>query len=71
VLCSWRRPRATLLWLAVENGAATFRLPVEGHFRRACRAFILMRGRLPTPLPPGNNTDLGKPATLAATAWVE
>lgn len=60
-------------WLAVENGAATFRLPVEGHFTpRVPVHFILMRGRLPGTAPlPGNNTDLGKPATLAATAWVE
>jgi len=60
-------------WLSVENGAATFRLPVEGHFTpRVPVHFILMRGRLPNTAPlPGNNTDLGKPATLAATAWVD
>ena len=34
--------------------------------------FVLMRGRVPGTAPqPGNNTDLGKPATMAATAWLE
>ncbi|HEY5907133.1 MAG TPA: alpha-2-macroglobulin family protein, partial [Vicinamibacteria bacterium] len=74
VLCIVEAPEGNRYsWLAVENGAATFRLPVEGHFTpRVPVHFILMRGRLPNTGPlPGNNTDLGKPASLAATAWVE
>jgi hypothetical protein len=74
VLCIVEAPEGNRYsWLAVEGGAATFRLPVEGHFApRVPVHFILMRGRLPNTGPlPGNNTDLGKPATLAATAWVD
>jgi uncharacterized protein YfaS (alpha-2-macroglobulin family) len=60
-------------WIDVEGGAATFEVPVEGHFTpRLPVHFVLMRGRLPGTAPqPGNNTDLGKPATMAATAWIE
>jgi hypothetical protein len=60
-------------WVNVEGGAATFNVLVEGHFTpRLPVHFVLMRGRLPGTAPqPGNNTDLGKPATMAATAWLE
>jgi alpha-2-macroglobulin len=60
-------------WINVEGGAATFNVPVEGHFTpRLPVHFVLMRGRIPGTAPqPGNNTDLGKPATMAATAWLE
>jgi alpha-2-macroglobulin len=60
-------------WIDVEGGAATFNIQVEGHFTpRLPVHFVLMRGRLPGTTPqPGNNTDLGKPATMAATAWLE
>jgi alpha-2-macroglobulin len=60
-------------WIDVEGGAAAFNVPVEGHFTpRLPVHFVLMRGRLPGTAPqPGNNTDLGKPATMAATAWIE
>ncbi|HUD73266.1 MAG TPA: alpha-2-macroglobulin family protein, partial [Dongiaceae bacterium] len=34
--------------------------------------FVLMRGRVPNTGPqPGNSTDLGKPATVAATTWLK
>ncbi len=60
-------------WIDVEGGAATFAVPVEGHFTpRLPVHFVLMRGRIPGTGPqPGNSTDLGKPATMAATAWIE
>jgi alpha-2-macroglobulin len=60
-------------WVNVEGGAATFTVPVEGHFTpRLPVHFVLMRGRIPGTAPqPGNSTDLGKPATMAATAWLE
>jgi alpha-2-macroglobulin len=60
-------------WLDVEGGAATYKIQVEGHFTpRLPVHFVLMRGRLPGTAPqPGNNTDLGKPVTMAATAWIE
>lgn len=60
-------------WLAVEGGAATYRLPILPTFTpRVPVHFVLMRGRLPgtTPLF-GNGLDLGKPTTMAATAWLE
>ena len=74
VLCVVEAPEGNRYsWLGIANGSATFRLPVEGHFApRIPVHFILMRGRLPNTGPlPGNNTDLGKPATLAATAWLD
>jgi uncharacterized protein YfaS (alpha-2-macroglobulin family) len=60
-------------WIDVEGGAATFKVHIEGHFTpRLPVHFVLMRGRLPGTAPlPGNSTDLGKPSTMAATAWLE
>jgi len=60
-------------WLNVEGGTAVFRVPIAGAYTpRVPVHFILMRGRLPGAKPsPGNSLDLGKPATLAATAWLE
>jgi uncharacterized protein YfaS (alpha-2-macroglobulin family) len=60
-------------WIQIEGGSATFHVPVEGHFTpRLPVHFILMRGRVPGTGPqPGNTTDLGKPATMAATAWLK
>jgi len=60
-------------WVAVDGGAATFELPIQGTWTpRLPVHFILMRGRLPGTAPqPGNATDLGKPATLAATTWLK
>src|SRR5205807_7515202 len=58
---------------AVEGGTAIFHLPIEATFTpRVPIHFVLMRGRLPGVKPiEGNALDLGKPETLAATAWLE
>jgi uncharacterized protein YfaS (alpha-2-macroglobulin family) len=60
-------------WVPVENGTAIFRVPILGTYTpRVPVHFVLMRGRLPGVKPtPGNGLDLGKPASLAATAWLE
>lgn len=60
-------------WVDVEGGSATFKIPVEGHYTpRIPVHFILMRGRIPGTGPStGNNMDVGKPETMAATAWLE
>jgi uncharacterized protein YfaS (alpha-2-macroglobulin family) len=60
-------------WIDVAGGAATLALPIQGHWApRLPVHFVLMRGRVPGTAPqPGNNTDLGKPATMAATAWLD
>ncbi len=60
-------------WINVQGGAATFELPVLGTWApRLPVHFVLMRGRVPGTAPqPGNATDLGKPATLAATTWLK
>ncbi|MBW8874214.1 MAG: alpha-2-macroglobulin [Acidobacteria bacterium] len=60
-------------WVAVEGGAATFNLPIRGNWApRIPVHFVLMRGRVPGTGPqPGNSTDLGKPATVAATTWLK
>jgi uncharacterized protein YfaS (alpha-2-macroglobulin family) len=56
-------------WLTIKNGAATFDLPItEGFVPRLPVHFLLLRGRISDPSP---QLDLGKPATLAATTWVE
>src|SRR5262249_38978680 len=59
-------------WVKVEGGAATFHLPIlSSYVPRVPVHFVLMRGRLPGTSPqPGSATDLGKPATMAATAWL-
>ena len=60
-------------WVAVDGGAATFELPIQGTWTpRLPVHFVLMRGRVPGTAPqPGNATDLGKPATLATTTWLQ
>jgi len=60
-------------WVDVQGGAATFPLPIQPNWSpRIPVHFVLMRGRLAGTQPvPGNATDLGKPATLAATAWLD
>jgi uncharacterized protein YfaS (alpha-2-macroglobulin family) len=60
-------------WLDVEGGAATFRLPIKStYIPKVAVHFALMRGRLAGIAPTaGNSTDLGKPTTMAATAWLE
>jgi len=58
-------------WLDLRNGSATYELPVTKEYTpRVPVHFLLMRGRVETDVSPGG-LDLGKPATLAATAWVE
>jgi uncharacterized protein YfaS (alpha-2-macroglobulin family) len=60
-------------WVAVQGGAATFNLPIRGNWApRIPVHFVLLRGRVPGTGPqPGNSTDLGKPATVAATTWLK
>lgn len=60
-------------WVDVEGGSATFKIPIDGHYTpRLPVHFILMRGRLPGTGPSaGNSMDVGKPETMAATAWLE
>lgn len=60
-------------WIAVDGGAATFELPIQGTWTpRLPVHFVLMRGRVAGTAPqPGNATDLGKPATLATTTWLD
>ncbi len=60
-------------WLAVEGGAASFQLPVRATYVPQLPVhFVLMRGRVPGTTPgPGSASDLGKPATMAATTWVK
>ncbi|TPW17309.1 MAG: large extracellular alpha-helical protein, partial [Halothiobacillaceae bacterium] len=56
-------------WLEINNGAATFDLPIElGFTPRLPIHFVLLRGRIAAAT---TEIDLGKPATLAATTWVE
>ncbi len=59
-------------WIEVKNGNAVFRVPVRGdEAPRVPVHFLLMRGRVHDSAPlPATLTDLGKPATLAATAWL-
>lgn len=59
-------------WLEVKGGSAVFRLPIHGdETPRVPVHFLLMRGRVSNSAPiPATLTDLGKPATMAATAWV-
>jgi hypothetical protein len=59
-------------WLDVRGGTAVFRVPVKGdHTPRVPVHFLLMRGRVKDSAPlPATLTDLGKPQTLAATAWL-
>ena len=60
-------------WLDVRGGQATLQLPVEPAWApRLPVHFVLLRGRVAGTAPlPGATTDLGKPATLAATTWLE
>lgn len=60
-------------WVSIDGGAATFELPIQGTWTpRLPVHFVLMRGRVSGTAPqPGNATDLGKPATLATTTWLD
>ncbi len=61
-------------WLDVRGGTATYRLPIDKTWTpRVPVHVILMRGRIADDRSPGSGTelDLGKPATMAATAWLQ
>ena len=60
-------------WVTVEGGAASFSVPVHSTFVPQLPVhFVLMRGRIPGTAPrPGSASDLGKPATMAATTWLK
>ncbi len=60
-------------WFNVRNGSAAFDLAVlKQYVPRVPVHFVLMRGRVPGAQPaPGTRLDLGKPATVAATAWLK
>ena len=60
-------------WLPVRNGTATYSLPIlDSYTPRLPVHFVLMRGRLEGTAPsPANGRDLGKPATVASTTWLE
>lgn len=64
--------RMVYQWVDIRNGTATFDLPVEKSYMPKIPVhFILMRGRVPLDHPLSlDRPDLGKPVTLAATAWV-
>lgn len=60
-------------WFNVRNGSAAFDMAVlKQYVPRVPVHFVLMRGRVPGVQPaPGTRLDLGKPATVAATAWLK
>lgn len=60
-------------WAEVAHGVGQVTLPVrKEQVPRFAVHVLLMRGRLPGPTPAATAPfDLGKPTTLAATAWVE
>src|SRR5207249_1893726 len=63
----------TYSWLDVKGGTATLKVPVAGTYApRLPVHFVLTRGRVPgAAATPKGQTDLGKPSTVAATAWVK
>src|SRR5207249_917202 len=60
-------------WLEVKGGSATLKVPVQGTYAPKLPVhFVLMRGRVPgAAATPKGQTDLGRPSTVAATAWVK
>ncbi len=60
-------------WVPVKGGAATFGLPIQNAYAPQIPVhFLLLRGRLPDTVPnAANQSDLGKPSTMAATAWIK
>ncbi len=59
-------------WLDVRGGAATWTLPIESTWTpRVPVHVVLMRGRIAQTGSVGTDLDLGKPATVAATAWLQ
>lgn len=60
-------------WVTVEGGAASFQVPLRSTYVPQLPVhFVLMRGRVPGTSPgPGSASDLGRPATMAATTWLK
>jgi uncharacterized protein YfaS (alpha-2-macroglobulin family) len=60
-------------WRTVNGGSATFALPIEATWTpRVPVHVVLMRGRIDDGrVPEGTDLDLGRPATVASTAWLE
>lgn len=59
-------------WVTVRGGAANFKVPVlKTYTPRIPVHFILMRGRIGDTQLAATQLDLGKPATVAATRWLE
>lgn len=59
-------------WVKVRGGAASFKVPLlKTYTPRIPVHFILMRGRIGDTRPAATQLDLGKPATVAATTWLE
>ncbi len=60
-------------WLEVKGGTATFKVPIRGAYVPQLPVhFVLMRGRVASaPAAATDRTDLTKPSTVAATAWVK
>ena len=59
-------------WVPVKNGYGVFELPVRKEYLPKLPVhFALMRGRLPGGGEAKDSVDLRKPATLAATTWIE
>ncbi len=60
-------------WIPVKAGVATFTLPIENTYAPQIPVhFLLLRGRIPGTFPIAvNQSDLGKPSTMAATAWIK
>ncbi|MGD8886695.1 MAG: alpha-2-macroglobulin, partial [Gammaproteobacteria bacterium] len=59
-------------WIDVRGGSATFQFVIDTEYTpRIPVHFVLMRGRVGDGAPSLTQIDLGKPATVAATQWVE
>ncbi len=58
-------------WVDIANGFGRYALPIrKAQAPRVAVHFLLMRGRLATPVSAASPFDQGKPTTLAATKWV-
>jgi uncharacterized protein YfaS (alpha-2-macroglobulin family) len=59
-------------WLDVDGAKGIFRLPIDASWApRVPVHFLLERGRIAGRSASGNAVDPGKPASMAATAWLE
>ncbi len=58
-------------WITIEGGTATAEVTIQEHYAPALPVhFLLLRPRT-GPTLPGGRLDLGRPATLAATRWLQ